>query len=137
MKLTKTLFGIFIVAGCFFNPCAPTTVIASGNNELCTVAVSSSVYLKGRLSTPTTRSMSQPIEVFLEDKALMIYYSCELGEMEITISDERNSIVYSEVVSISKSTKSLIELTGFSNGNYTLRFKNIDGEELIGKFVIE
>ena len=70
MNLTKTLFGTLIVVGSFFMPCVPTNVFASGNKELCTVTSSSKVYLKGRLSTPTTRSSSKLIEVFQENNAL-------------------------------------------------------------------
>ena len=132
MNQTKTLFGTLIVAGFFFMPCVQTNVFASGNKELCTVASSSKVYLKGSLSTPTTRSVFQPIEVFQEDKTLMIYYLCELGEIEISLSNEQGSIVYSKKVSISKSTQTLIRLNDFSSGNYTIKLKNVEGEELSG-----
>ncbi|MBC5642802.1 DUF3244 domain-containing protein [Parabacteroides sp. BX2] len=133
MNLTKTLFGILIVtAGYSFIPCIQTRIFASGSNELCNVVSSSKVYLKGSLSTPTTRSVFQPIEVFQEDKTLMIYYLCELGEIEISLSNEQGSIVYSKKVSISKSTQTLIRLNDFSSGNYTIKLKNVEGEELSG-----
>jgi len=138
MNLTKTLFGILIVtAGYSFIPCIQTRIFASGSNELCNVASSSKVYLKGSLSTPTTRSVFQPIEVFQEDKALLIYYLYELGKIEVSITNEQGSIVYSEMVSISKSTKSLIGLSDFSSGNYTVKFKNVEGGELSGLINID
>lgn len=137
MNLTKTLFGTLIVVGSFFMPCVPTNVFASGNKELCTVTSSSKVYLKGRLSTPTTRSSSQSIEVFHEDNALMVYYLDALGEIEITIINDRNMIVYSEVISVFKSSKSLIELSESLNGSYTIKLKDSKGGELTGIFTIE
>ncbi|WP_195371843.1 MULTISPECIES: DUF3244 domain-containing protein [Parabacteroides] len=137
MNQTKTLFGTLIVAGFFFVPCVQTNVFASGNKELCTVASSSKVYLKGRLSTPTTRSSSQSIEVFQEDNALMVYYLDVLEEVEITIIDDQNMIIYSEVISVFKSSKSLIELSESLNGSYTIKFKDSKGGELTGIFTIE
>ncbi len=62
----------------------------------------------------------------------MIYYLCELGEIEISLSNEQGSIVYSKKVSISKSTQTLIRLNDFSSGNYTIKLKNVEGEELSG-----
>lgn len=137
MNLTKMLFGILVVIGSFFIPCAQTMVLASGNNDLCTVASSSKVYLKGRLSTPTTRSVSQSIEVFQEDNALMIYYLNALGKIEITISNNQDSIVYSDVISVFKDSKSLIELSGLSNGSHIIKFKDSEGGELTGIFTVE
>ncbi|MCL3852718.1 DUF3244 domain-containing protein [Parabacteroides sp. GYB001] len=137
MNQTKTLFGTLIVAGFFFMPCVQTNVFASGNKELCTVASSSKVYLKGRLSTPTTRSSSQSIEVFQEDNALMVYYLNALGKIEITISNNQDSIVYSDVISVFKDSKSLIELSGLSNGSHIIKFKDSEGGELTGIFTVE
>lgn len=137
MNPTKTLFVTLIVTGSFFIPSVQTEVFASGNNELCTVASSLKVYLKGSLSTPTTRSIYQSIEVFQEDNTLMIYYLKALGEVEITISNDLNSVVYSEVISVSKSSKSLIELNGLANGSYIIKFKDAAGGELTGMFTVE
>lgn len=137
MNLTKTLFGILVVTGSFFIPSAQTKAIASDNNDLCTVASSSKVYLKGRLSTPTTRSISQSIEVFQEDNTLMIYYLNTLGKIEITISNDQGMIIYSEVISVFENSKSLIELRGLTNGNHTIKFKDSEGGELTGIFTVE
>lgn len=137
MNLTKTLFGTLVVIGSFFIPCVQTKAIASGNNDLCTVASSSKVYLKGRLSTPTTRSSSQSIEVFQEDNALMVYYLNALGKIEITISNNQDSIVYSDVISVFKDSKSLIELSGLSDGSHIIKFKDSEGGELTGIFTVE
>lgn len=137
MNLTKTLFGTLIVVGSFFMPCVQTNVFAFGNKELCTVTSSSKVYLKGRLSTPTTRSSSQSIEVFQENNALMVYYLDVLGEIEITIINDQNMIIYSEVISVFKSSKSLIELSESLNGSYTIKLKDSKGGELAGIFTIE
>lgn len=137
MNLTKTLFGTLVVIGSFFIPCVQTKAIASGNNDLCTVASSSKVYLKGRLSTPTTRSISQSIEVFQEDNTLMIYYLNALGKIEITISNDQGMIIYSEVISVFENSKSLIELRGLTNGSHTIKFKDSEGGELTGIFTVE
>lgn len=138
MKLTKTLFGIFIVAGCLLNPSVQTIASTSANNELSSKVMSATkVYLKGRLSTPTKRSASQLIEVYQEDKTLMISYFAELGGIEITISDDLDSIVYSEIVSVSERTESFIDLSRLKKGSYTLNLKNIEGEELSGTFAVE
>lgn len=137
MSLTKTLFVTLILTGSFFIPCIQFEMFASGNKELCTVTSSSKVYLKGRLSTPTTRSIFQLIEVFQEDKSLIIYYLNALGEIEITISNDRNTIVYSEVISVLKKSESLIELNGLAKGSYTVEFKDLDGGILTGMFSIE
>lgn len=138
MKLTKTLFGIFIVAVCLLKPSVQTIASSSANNELSSKMMSSTkVYLKGRLSTPTKRSVSQPVEVYQENKTLMISYLSELGKIEIIISDERDSIVYSEIVSVSESTVSFVDLSGLKKGSYTLNLRNIEGEELSGMFAVE
>ena len=101
------------------------------------MASSSKVYLKGRLSTPTTRSSSQSIEVFQEDNALMVYYLNALGKIEITISNNQDSIVYSDVISVFKDSKSLIELSGLSDGSHIIKFKDSEGGELTGIFTVE
>ena len=138
MKLTKTLFGIFIVAVCLLKPSVHTMASTSTNNELSSKVMSSTkVYLKGRLSTPTKRSVSQPIEVYQEDKILMISYFSELGKIEIVISDEWDSIVYSEIISVSESTVLFVDLSGLKKGSYILNLRNIEGEELSGTFAVE
>ena len=67
----------------------------------------------------------------------MISYLSELGKIEIIISDERDSIVYSEIVSVSESTVSFVDLSGLKKGSYTLNLRNIEGEELSGMFAVE
>ena len=111
--------------------------LAFTNNELCTITASSRIYLKGSLSTPTKRSISQVIEVFQEENSLMIYYLNELEKIEITISDENNYIVYSETVSVSEGAKSFIDLNGLKKGNYTIKLNDLKGGELTGIFTIK
>ena len=77
------------------------------------------------------------IEVFHEDNALMVYYLDVLGEIEITIINDQNMIIYSEVISVFKSSKSLIELSESLNGSYTIKLKDSKGGELTGIFTIE
>lgn len=137
MQLTKALFGILIVTGCLFIPCLQRSIFASDNNELCTVESSPKVYLKGRLSNPTTRSIFQPIEVYQEENTLNIYYLCELGKIEITLCNDQGSVVYNEMLSASIRINSLINLEDFDKGDYVIKFKNDLGEELYGTLRIE
>lgn len=98
---------------------------------------SSQISLSGRLATPTSRSISQPIEVFLYNKILNIYFVSYLDIIEITISNDSNTIVYSEVISVSDKSKSLVDLSKFTEGIYVIRFKDSEGGELRGIFTVE
>lgn len=98
---------------------------------------SSKISLSGRLATPTSRSLSQPIEVFLYNKILNIYFVSYLDIIEITISNDSNTIVYSEVISVSDKSKSFVDLSKFTEGIYVIRFKDSEGGELRGMFTVE
>lgn len=98
---------------------------------------SSKISLSGRLATPTSRSISQPIEVFLYNKILNIYFVSYLDIIEITISNDSNTNVYSEVISVSDKSKSLVDLSKFTEGIYVIRFKDSEGGELRGMFTVE
>lgn len=98
---------------------------------------SSQISLSGRLATPTSRSISQPIEVFLYNEILNIYFVSYLDIIEITISNDSNTIVYSEVISVSDKSKSLVDLSKFTEGIYVIRFKDSEGGELRGMFTVE
>lgn len=98
---------------------------------------SSQISLSGRLATPTSRSISQPIEVFLYNKILNIYFVSYLDIIEIAISNDSNTIVYSEVISVSDKSKSLVDLSKFTEGIYVIRFKDSEGGELRGIFTVE
>lgn len=98
---------------------------------------SSKISLSGRLATPTSRSISQPIEVFLYNKILNIYFVSYLDIIEITISNDLNTIVYSEVISVSDKSKSFVDLSKFTEGIYVIRFKDSEGGELSGMFTVE
>lgn len=98
---------------------------------------SSQISLSGRLATPTSRSISQPIEVFLYNEILNIYFVSYLDIIEITISNDSNTIVYSEVISVSDKSKSLVDLSKFTEGIYVIRFKDSEGGELRGIFTVE
>lgn len=98
---------------------------------------SSQISLSGRLATPTSRSISQPIEVFLYNKILNIYFVSYLDIIEITISNDSNTIVYSEVISVSDKSKSFVDLSKFTEGIYVIRFKDSEGGELSGMFTVE
>lgn len=137
MNLTKTLLGTLIVTGALFIPNVQTEVFASANNELCSVSSSSKVYLRGHLGASTTRSVYQSIEVFQEDKSLMVYYLNVFGKIEITISNNSNTIVYSEVISVSDKSKSFVDLSKFTEGIYVIKFKDSEGGELSGMFTVE
>lgn len=137
MNPTKTLLGIRMIIGSLLFSGIQVDALAFTNNELCTITASSRIYLKGSLSTPTKRSISQVIEVFQEENSLMIYYLNELEKIEITISDENNYIVYSETVSVSEGAKSFIDLNGLKKGNYTIKLNDLKGGELTGIFTIK
>lgn len=137
MNPTKTLLGIRMIIGSLLFSGIQVDALTFTNNELCTITASSRIYLKGSLSTPTKRSISQVIEVFQEENSLMIYYLNELEKIEITISDENNYIVYSETVSVSEGAKSFIDLNGLKKGNYTIKLNDLKGGELTGIFTIK
>ena len=50
---------------------------------------------------------------------------------------DQNMIIYSEVISVFKSSKSLIELSESLNGSYTVKLKDSKGGELTGIFTVE
>ena len=137
MNPTKTLLAIRMIIVSLLFSGIQVDALAFTNNELCTITASSRIYLKGSLSTPTKRSISQVIEVFQEENSLMIYYLNELEKIEITISDENNYIVYSETVSVSEGAKSFIDLNGLKKGNYTIKLNDLKGGELTGIFTIK
>lgn len=97
---------------------------------------SSQIYLSGRLATPTSRSISQPIEVFLNSKILNIYFVSYLGKIDIAIMNNCNVIIYHNVVTIQDNMNLSIELNDFAEGDYRIIFTDIEGNRLSGSFFI-
>lgn len=130
--MEKTLYFIIIIVGSCFIPDHQIAASASTNNEFCSARSASIVTLKGSLSTPTTRGVSQSIEVFLNDKDLDILYLSNLGKIEISIINEQDLPIFNEIVSASKGAQSVIDLKNFPKGVYEIRFRNTKGNELSG-----
>lgn len=132
--MNKTLCCIIIVVGSYFVPENQIKAFSPVSNESCTAKSSSRVTLRGSLPTPTTRSIFQPVEVFLNAKELNIYYLYDLGNVEVSIINKEGSLVFNETQSITKGDQSLIDLNDFPEGIYEIKFRNSDGDGLSGSF---
>jgi len=136
MKAVKTVCSIILLMGSILSSHSMVGTFDVNSYELCSVTASSRVWLKGSLSTPQKRSLSQPISVFQEECALNISYLCGLGEVLVTISNAQGSVIYNEMETVSERGNTSINLDQFEKGNYTLTFKNDQGKELYGTFSI-
>lgn len=136
MKAVKTVCSIILLIGSVLSSHSMAGVLDVNSYELCSVAASSRVWLKGSLSTPQKRSLSQPVLVFQDENVLNISYLNDLGKVEVTISNAQGSVIYNEMVTVSEGGNTSINLDQFEKGNYTLTFKNDQGKELYGTFSI-
>lgn len=99
-------------------------------------ARSSQISLSGRLSTPISRGISQPVLAFLNGKFLVIYFLPDLGKINITIMNSCNVIVYNNVVSFLDNMNLSIDMTNYPEGKYKIVFTDTEGYQLFGDFVI-
>lgn len=99
-------------------------------------ARSSQISLSGRLSTPTSRGISQPVLAFLNGKFLEIYFLSDLGKIDITIMNNCNVPVYTNVVSFLDNKELLVDLNSLPMGEYEILFTDIEGVKIIGCFTI-
>lgn len=137
MKALKTVCSIFLLVGSIMSSHNQAKALDVNSYVFCSTEAKSRIWLKGSLSTPLKRSVSQPISVIQDENVLNIYYLCNLGRIEVTISNVQGSVVYNEMMAVSEQTNASINLDKFEKGNYTLTFKNDEGKELYGTFSIE
>lgn len=137
MKALKTVCSIFLLVGSMLSSHTPAKALDVNSYVLSSTEAKSRIWLKGSLSTPLKRSVSQPISVIQDENVLNIYYLCDLGRIEVTISNAQGSVIYNEMMAVSEQTNASINLDKFEKDNYTLTFKNDEGKELYGTFSIE
>lgn len=132
MKAATIVYSVILVVGSFLSSYSLAGTFDLVENKSCLVTASNRVKLRGSLSVPVKRSISQPIEVFQEEKVLNIYYLSDLGKIEITVSNAEGNIVYCETVSATKGTNYSINMNDQESGDYTIKFKDNQGAELYG-----
>lgn len=137
MKALKTVCSIILLVGSILSSHNQTKALDVNSYVLSSTEAKSRIWLKGSLSTPLKRSVSQPISVIQEENVLNIYYLCDLGKIEVTISNAQGSAIYNEMVTVPEQANTSINLDKFKKGNYTLTFKNDEGKELYGTFSME
>lgn len=127
----RTLCLFFIMAGSFSIVHSQVEAFNSINSEY-SLTRSSKIHLAGHLSTPTNRSISQPIVVSLNNRCLDSYFLLDLGKITISIINDQGLSVFNETVLVSVGTRSFIDLSNFPEGVYEIKFRNTEGEELFG-----
>lgn len=135
MKAVKTVCSIILLMGSILSSHSMVGTFDVNSYELCSVTASSRVWLKGSLSTPQKRSLSQPISVLQQECVLNISYLCGLGEVLVTISNVQGSVIYNEMVTVSERGNTSINLDQFEKVTIRLLLRMIRAKSYMGHLV--
>jgi hypothetical protein len=92
--------------------------------------------LTGSLGGGKPKSTSNPIEAYLSQSSLDIYFLQDLSDITIEIVDEFGEQVFFNEVSPVGGISLHIDISSFDTGEYTIKFVNAKGQYLEGSFVI-
>ncbi|MDR1563012.1 MAG: DUF3244 domain-containing protein [Dysgonamonadaceae bacterium] len=80
------------------------------------------------------RSAQEPVQVFLNDQGLEIYFLSNVGKVAVFLEGDGEKLYQRDVDSVIEKTV-FINLSEFEEGQYTLKIINDKGECLTGEFI--
>lgn len=95
------------------------------------------VDLSGNFPQTRTRSLFEPILLMQYSEYLGVNFFQNLGEIIIEIKDDRNNIVYYNIIDTNIESEYRISLLGYRKGNYHIVFINLQSFRMYGNFVIQ
>lgn len=127
--------------------CMITVTTASfANSSLYKVSAMSDKYdlisLEGKLGTRWPKAPGEtepdysPISVYKTDFILKIDFLSTLGDIDIAVYDEFGNYVYRSNVNVIAGDETIINISSWADGEYTIRFTNDVGQIMYGTFMI-
>ena len=127
MKKFYLLILSFISFSFLFTSTLDAITLASGTKE--------HLELRGHLSSiQGAKSASDPVQAFLEEQTLEIYFRANVGTVVVFV-EGNNEMLYQRNVDTAANRQVLINLSSFESGEYTLKIANDKGESLTGEFI--
>ncbi len=85
---------------------------------------------------PSRAPAAPSIEAYQTGNLITVYFLNDLGNVNITITDEAGTVVYLTTISSGSGAVATIDLYGFESGSYTITFTNNTGFYNYGEFVL-
>jgi len=90
--------------------------------------------MRGKFYGQAARSIPEPVQVFLSDQELEIYFLLNVGKVVINLEKDGESLYWHEVDTTTE-RQIVTDLSTFESGVYFLKIINDEGDCLIGKFI--
>ena len=126
MKKLYVLMLLLTVSSIFFGPAIKANDFSSTDRKR--------VRLQGDLLVISIRSVSDPVQAFLDGQTLEIYFLANVGTVVVSV-EGNNKTLYQQDIDTTNDKQVFIDLSAFENGEYTLKIANDKGESLIGEFL--
>lgn len=97
---------------------------------------SSPIDLLGDLENSGPRSLFPPIYLMQYPDYLEASFIGNLGLLTVSVYDELHTLVYYNTVDTSKESRSIIDISDFAEGEYSIKFTNSSGKYLSGYFTV-
>jgi hypothetical protein len=81
-------------------------------------------------------ALTPPVEVYQDETGIELTFLCDLGKLNITVTDQINVEVYQQGVDAVEGSKLYIDTTEWSAGEYVLSITDGQGGYLEGSFEI-
>jgi len=99
-----------------------------------TPAARERVQLQGRWPETSIKSASDPVQAFLDEETLEIYFRATVGAVVVSV-EGNNETLYQQDIDTSEEKQVFIDLSAFESGSYILKIVNDKGESLTGEFI--
>jgi len=126
MKKLYLVMLLFTALSVCFSPVTEAAGFSSAGKER--------VQLRGRWPETSIRSVSDPVQAFLDEQTLEIYFLANVGTVVVSV-EGNNEMLYQRNVDTAADRQVLINLSSFESGEYTLKIANDKGESLTGEFI--
>jgi hypothetical protein len=126
-KITTYFFFCFIAI--VFSSFTSSSTFKSNDEE-------EDIILQGSLGKGNVRSLNRPFDVTKSSSFVTVYYSNNLSNINVEITDEYGQTVYSNTINPIAGSQLLIGIFGWDTGNYTIAFSNSSGGRIYGTFEI-
>jgi len=126
MKKLYVLMLLLTVSSIFFGTAIKAAGFSSAGKER--------VQLRGRWQEASIRSVSDPVQAFLDEQTLEIYFLANVGTVVVSV-EGNNKTLYQQDIDTTNDKQVFIDLSAFENGEYTLKIANDKGESLIGELM--
>lgn len=116
---------LFTVSSVCFSPVTEAAGFSSASKK--------SVRLRGDWKHNSINSVSDPVQAFLNEQALEIYFFANVGTVEVSV-ERNNETLYQQDVDTADDKQVLIDLSAFESGSYVLKIVNDKGGCITGEF---